>query len=82
MDKDKVIDLIFKELEKAQKNHPDWPLDAIHAAAIIEEESGELLRAAIDFNYHNGKLKNMKNEAVQTAAMAIRFLINSDIFLI
>ncbi|OGB61446.1 MAG: hypothetical protein A2Y94_13790 [Caldithrix sp. RBG_13_44_9] len=76
MDKDRAIKLVLKELEGAQKEFPEWPRDVIHAAAIVAEESGELVKAAIDFNYHKGTLKAMEKEAIQTAAMAIRFLLN------
>lgn len=76
MNKDKVIDLVFNELRKAQKKHPGWPPDHIHAAAIVGEEAGELLQASIDHVYKGNCLKRMSKEAAQTAAMALRFLIN------
>ena len=38
-----VLAQIFSEIDRAEKLHPDWPTDPIHQAAIVCEESGELL---------------------------------------
>lgn len=65
---------ILSELGKAKEKHPEWPLDVIHGAAIVAEESGELVRAALNFQYEKGQFFQMHKEAVQTGAMAIRFL--------
>lgn len=67
---------VSKEIEKAQSKFPFWPSDIIHAAAIVNEESGELIRAALQQKYESGTIIECKKEAIQTAAMAIRFLIN------
>jgi NTP pyrophosphatase (non-canonical NTP hydrolase) len=69
---------VTAELKRALKLHPHWPDDAIHAAAIVSEESGELTRACNQAHYEPGKqtLADAHIEAVQTAAMAIRFLLN------
>lgn len=69
-----IVEQILNELEKAEKKHPQWPTDVIHAAAIIAEESGELVRAALQWNYEDGNQDELKKEAIQTAAMCIRFL--------
>jgi hypothetical protein len=67
---------IAAEYERAKKKHPRWPWnDYIHAAAIVAEESGELIRAAIQYNYENGNAVDMEKEAIQTGAMIVRFLI-------
>jgi len=79
-----TILLIKQELERAKKLHPVWPKDKIHAAAVVSEESGELVQACNDYEgcdpikdvnirEHYNK---METEAVHTATMAIRFLIN------
>jgi hypothetical protein len=44
------------EIERAKKIHPDWPLDVVHAAAILCEEAGELIQAALDFHYGRGNI--------------------------
>lgn len=84
MNIDEAILLIKQELSKAEKIHPEWPTDKIHAAAIVSEESGELVQACNDYvndifdrstkeKYH--KIV-MQTEAIHTAVTAIRFLIN------
>ncbi|MDR2055638.1 MAG: hypothetical protein LBQ10_07210 [Desulfovibrio sp.] len=66
------------ELRAAQEKHPDWPDDVIHAAAILQEEAGELIQAALDFYYGHGSKWALVQEAEQCGAMAIRFLLNID----
>lgn len=73
---------IISECERAFQLYPLWPVDPIHAAAIVAEESGELVQAALDhtysaLNHKNGNtLYRCRQEAIQTAAMAVRFLVN------
>lgn len=71
-------DLFLQELIRAEKKHPSWPGDAIHQAAIVAEEAGELIQASIDRTYFNGTDANIEKEAVQTAAMVMRLLLNSE----
>lgn len=66
------------ELGRAEVKHPSWCCDAVHGAAILAEESGELTQAAIDFHYNGGTdedRERMRAEAVQCGAMALRFLL-------
>lgn len=65
-----------EEMERAKAKFPWWPEDQIHAAAIVAEEAGELLRAALQCKYENGSIEKVRKEAIQTATMAIRFLEN------
>ena len=67
---------IFSEVERAEKLHPAWPTNPIHQAAIVTEESGELLQASLNHNEHKGSKKAMITEAIHTAARVIRFLKN------
>lgn len=76
MTKNDVIDLVFAELRHAETKHPGFPKDVIHAAAIVAEESGELIQAAIDHVYKGDHTDQMIKEAAQTAAVAMRFLLN------
>ena len=71
---------------RAKKLHPDWPRDPVHAAAILSEEVGELVQAANDFKWSPltsiGNTEEyrtrMREEVIQVAAMAIRFLNGID----
>lgn len=71
-----IIEQILLELERAESKHPEWPKDMIHAAAIVAEESGELVQAALQHKYEKGELHPLSVEASQTATMAVRFLKN------
>lgn len=67
---------IIDEVIRASSIHPTWPTDAVHAVSILTEESGELMKAAIEYHYNNGDIEAVREEAVQTGAMALRFLLN------
>lgn len=69
-----VLKAIEEELERARKKFPKWPKDHIHAAAIVAEEAGELIRAALQYKYEFQKSSAITEEAIQTAAMCIRLL--------
>ncbi len=73
--KQRVIAVMI-ELDRACLKHPNFPTDKIHQAAIVGEESGELLQAAIKNRYEGGNLLAIEEEAVQTAAMCFRMLIH------
>jgi hypothetical protein len=71
-----VIDMIFDALKEAEKKHPGWPKDPIHAAGIMAEECGETMQACIDACYSQpSMIHKAAREAAQTGAMAVRFLI-------
>ena len=74
MKRQDIIPEILCELERAKKLHPDWPEDQVHAAAIVNEEAGELIRAVLNETYHGTDARLSDVEAIQTAAMCIRFL--------
>lgn len=73
-----VLALILEELDCAENAHPKWPDDLVHAAAVVTEEAGELLKEAnnVQFGHKGSTMDEVKNEAIQTGAMAIRFLLN------
>jgi hypothetical protein len=86
-DKDKItgevlINDIFEELKRAEKIHPSWPTDNIHAVGIIVEEVGEAMREAIDYELagstHPEAYKNLRKELIQSTAMCFRALIAMD----
>ena len=71
-----VIRLIARELKRAKAKHPTWPEDQVHAAAIVAEEAGEAVQAALNHTYGDGGLDELRLELAQTAAMTIRALTN------
>jgi len=71
-----ALSLILAELARAEKLHPVWPHDLIHAAANCAEETGELVRAVNDHAERKGSVSHIVTEAVHTAATALRFLKN------
>ena len=72
------IDAIVDELAKATDKFPTWPDDPVHAASVVFEEAGELQKATLEHMYepHKSDLLDVRDEAIQTAAMALRFLIS------
>lgn len=67
---------IFEEIERAIAKFPTWPDDPLHALAVLGEEYGELTKAVLQSVYEPEKSKpfDVRIEAIQTAAMAIRFV--------
>lgn len=72
-----ILAIVVTELNGEIEKHPQWPKDHIHAAAIVAEESGELVRAALQHKYEAGAPEEMYKEAIQTSAMGMRFLLNT-----
>lgn len=74
--REKGIETIFAELRKAEAKFPGWPNDPVHGAAVVGEEFGELLQAALDLYYGREQgLEKILKEATQTAAVAIRMVV-------
>lgn len=65
------------EMDAAVQKHPEYPTDKVHAAAIVSEESGELVRACLQYTYEKGRYYDMHREAIQTAGACFRFLLNA-----
>lgn len=78
----RIMNMFRIELNRAMTIHPKWTSDAVHAAGILGEESGEALQAAVDFNASgsNNDLYALCEETVQTGAMCIRLILNMDRF--
>ncbi len=73
-------ELVSAEVENATKKFPKWPTDPLHALAILGEEFGELTKEVVQMIYEPNKTSTAKirEEAIQTAAMAIRFVMSLD----
>lgn len=73
----RVIADILAELQRAGAKFPTWPVDPIHAATVVGEEAGEILKETLQAVYepHKGTMDHARAEAIQTAAMAIRFVL-------
>ena len=76
MKKEFIKQLITIELDRATRQHPEWPDDIIHAAAILAEETGELVKACLELVYFGGDERSVRNEVVSVAAMAERFMLH------
>jgi NTP pyrophosphatase (non-canonical NTP hydrolase) len=71
-----ILKNIINEYESAIEKHPEWPKDIIHMVSIMNEESGEAIRAALQYEYEGGSLQELEIELRQTAAMCLRCLNN------
>jgi len=65
---------LLDELRRAEAKHPAWPSDPIHMAAIVAEETLELVQAAFQATYEGGAPERIDTEAVHVGAMALRLL--------
>ena len=84
MQRKEIWPAIELELRSSKKNHPNYPDHVCGQAGIVVEEAGELMRAALDWKYgratevelQKNQIAALRDEAIQTAASAIRFLEN------
>lgn len=68
--------LISKELQRAEKLHPNYPKDIFRQLAIMQEEAGEVTKAVLDYKDGKGPLSDVYKELIQTTAMCHRMLRN------
>lgn len=71
---------ILSELRRAITKFPTWPTDPLHALAVVGEEFGELTKAMLQLTYepHKTSAEEVRTEALQTAAMALRLYHSLD----
>jgi NTP pyrophosphatase (non-canonical NTP hydrolase) len=71
---------IDSEIARALAKFPTWPTDPLHALAVLGEEFGELTKEVLQMTYepHKTSLEKIREEAIQTAAMAVRFVRSLD----
>lgn len=74
------LNQVIAEIDRAMQKFPTWPTDPFHALAVLGEEFGELTKGVVQITYepHKTTLEDVRMEALQTAAMALRFLISLD----
>jgi len=72
--KRKTLKLINKEVVRAQKVNGALPSDFVYQAAIVAEEAGELVKAALKLRYEGGTVEQIRKEALHTAATCVRLL--------
>ena len=77
---EEVLQMIENEVEAATRKFPTWPTDPLHALAVVGEEFGELTKDVLQLTYEPCKTTSfaVQYEAIQTAAMAVRFLMSLD----
>ena len=81
----KTVNMVLKELKTAREKFSTWPTDPMHSLGVLNEEVGELNKAVLqavydasEYDQHRASdlLQSVEDEAVQVAAMAIRFIEN------
>lgn len=74
---------VIEEVRRAMGKFPTWPTDPLHALAVLGEEYGELTKAVLQTIYepHKSSAADVRDEAIQTAAMALRFIASLDTYL-
>lgn len=75
-----VLAQIEAEIARATAKFPTWPTDPLHAFAVVGEEYGECQKEVLQLTYepHKSSKEAVQKEAVQLAAMAVRFLMSLD----
>ncbi|RKF23345.1 hypothetical protein D6851_02415 [Altericroceibacterium spongiae] len=77
-----IVAEIIQEVAKATTKFPTWPTRIIDAGNVVSEEAGELAKACLQVTYekHKETMEGVHTEAVQTAAMCIRFLMSMEVY--
>ncbi len=72
--------VVLHELNRACRKFPTWPTDPLHAMGVVNEEVGELSKAVLQAVYEPEKNPEgaVEKEALQAAAMLLRFLASLD----
>lgn len=71
-----IFNSIKSERERAISLHT-WPEKMSHQIAVIIEESGEAVRAALNHVYEGGSIEEVRKEVTEVAATAYRLLENN-----
>jgi acyl carrier protein len=73
---------ILTEFHSATSHFPQWPTDPLHALAVVQEEVGEVQKEVLQLTYepHKSDREKVRKEAIQMAAMSLRFLLSLDAY--
>jgi len=73
---------ILTEFHAATANFPQWPTDPLHALSVVQEEVGEVQKEVLQLTYepHKSDREKVRKEAIQMAAMSLRFLLSLDAY--
>ncbi len=75
----KVCNELINELERAEKNWPEFPShNPVESVSIMAEEAGECTRAANRMKWENKPYSELREELIQTGAMVLRCVKNLD----
>lgn len=79
---DEVMELAREEFLRATDKFPLWPTRGIDAATVVAEEVGEVQKAVLQLTYepHKTSRADLRDEAIQLAAMAVRFAMSLDYY--
>lgn len=79
---EQTVEDVKQELRRAMEKFPLWPTDPLHALAVLGEEFGELTKDMLQLCYepHKTTKEAVRTEAIQTAAMALRLVMNLDAY--
>lgn len=77
-----AINDILTEFHAVTANFPQWPTDPIHALSVVQEEVGETQKEVLQLCYepHKSDREKVRKEAIQMAAMSLRFLLSLDAY--
>lgn len=77
-----TIQAVMDELQRATIKFPTWPTDPLHALGVVHEEVGELSKEVLQLVYepHKTSPAKVREEAIQAAAMALRFAMSLDTY--
>lgn len=77
MELQEIINKIKNELHLAKIKHPNMEqFDIVYQVAIMNEEAGESIRAALNLYHFKGSKIELKKELIQTGAIVFRILEN------
>ena len=69
-----TLKAIKKEMKRAKKLHPVWPIDQVHQVAKIVEEAGEAIQAANSHLEIGASKAFIRIEIIECLGTCVRYL--------